>query len=108
MGRGRRQRLRDGGGPLVIDRADGDIARRLAGEDPGLDGGVACHAAMAVEMVGRQVHQDRRIGLEAWREVDLIGGELEDIDAAGSGRRQLKHRGADVAADMGIEAGRTQ
>ena len=37
-----------------------------------------------------------------------IGGELEDVDPAGRGRRQLEHRRADIAADIGIEPGRAQ
>ena len=61
---------------------------------------------MAVEVVGREVEEDRDVGLQRAGEVDLVGGELEHDDHAVLGRVEVEHAAADVAADLHRAAGR--
>ena len=84
--------MRSSGLPLFGD-VGGDIAalqssstpdhRRLGARDEArLDGGIALHAAMPVEMVLGDVEEDADCRIEARREVDLERGALDHIDAA--------------------------
>ena len=87
--------LRDGIAKRVIG-ADNRRARML--EDRLLHGRVVFKAAVAVDMVRRDVEQDRGVRVEAWRQVELEAGELDHIIAAVRERRQVEHRLADIAA----------
>ena len=53
---------------------------------------------MAVDMVRRDVEQNRGVRVEAWRQVELEAGKLDHIIAAVRERRQVEHRLADIAA----------
>ena len=53
-----------------------------AGRQPRLDGGVIFHAAVAVEMIFRDVEQNADGGVQRGREIDLIGRNLQHVDAA--------------------------
>ena len=77
-------------------------------EKPLLDGGIILHAAVTVDMVGREVRQQRDIGFEAGRQVNLEAGHFQHIKTARARRRQFQHRVADIAADLGIKSGMGQ
>ena len=94
----------NGRGVIVIDASDHLAVLRRLPEKPRLDGGIIVHAAMAVDMIGRQVGQDADIRRQARRQVDLEAGHFQHIDGLGRRRRQLQHRLADIAADLGVEA----
>ena len=51
-----------------------------------LDGRVLLHGAVAVEVVGGDVHQDADARIEARRQVDLERRHLDHVDAAGGGQ----------------------
>ena len=70
------------------------------GEEPPLGREIAAHAAVPVEMVGREVEEDRDVGLQRPGELDLVGGELQHHDHAVRGRVEVEHAAADVAADL--------
>ena len=94
----------DGRGMIVID-ADHQLA--IGGglrQHPRLDGGIIFHRAMAVDMIDRQVGQQRHVGLQARGQVDLEAGHFQHVNRLRTGRRQFQHRIADIAADLGVEA----
>jgi hypothetical protein len=68
------------------------------GEEPALGGEIAADAAVAVEVVGREVEEDRDVGLERAGELGLVGGELEHHRLAVAERVERQHAAADVAA----------
>ena len=70
------------------------------GEDMSLGGDIALHAAVPVQVIGRDVGQDRHVGREAVGQVQLIGRGLDHIDGVGRRLRQGQHADAYVAADM--------
>jgi len=70
-----------------------------------LDGGVMRERAVAVEMILGDVEQDADPGIEARRQIDLVGGALDHMDAPGLRRLERQDRGADVAAELGVVAG---
>jgi hypothetical protein len=72
--------------------------------EAGLERGVVLHAAVPVEMVGRDVEQHADRGAERRRQLDLERRHLDDVDALGGWRRQLQDGGADVAAHLRIPA----
>ena len=90
---------------LVLVDADDRARRAAVGEEPALGGEVAAEAAVAVEVVGGEVEEDRDVGLQRAGEVDLVGGELEDDDHAVRGRVEVEDAAADVAADLDRAAG---
>ena len=77
----------------------------LAREDVLLGGDIARHVAVAVDMVGRDVEPDRDIGAEGLEQLELVGRELQHIDAARAERRQIERAAADIAADFAAPAG---
>ena len=62
----------------VIDPNDSGAA---AGNQALLDAGIVLYRAVTIEMIRRQVEQDARRGIERRREVNLVGGALDDIVA---------------------------
>ena len=69
------------------------IANRRA-----LDAGISVDAVIAVEMIGADVEQHGDVAIEAMGQIDLIGGQLEHIDAALRQRLLAEDRKADIAA----------
>ena len=53
--------------PGVVHADHGGVALALVQQDPALGGDIAVHAAVAVQMVGRDVEQDGDVGLRGWR-----------------------------------------
>src|SRR5690606_27584603 len=74
-------------------------------EDPPLGRDIALHAAVAVQVVGRDIGQDGDVGGEAGGQVQLIAGDLDDIDLDLGGRRQGQDADAEIAADGDLEPG---
>ncbi len=68
--------------PLGLVDADDRGLRRADLEEAPLGGEIAADAAMPVEMVGREVEEDRDIRREPAGKLDLIGAELDDDDLA--------------------------
>ena len=95
--------LRDGVAKAVIG-ADNGRLRIL--EDRLLHGGVVFEAAVPVDVVRRDVEQDRGVGVEARRQVELEAGELDHVMAAIREGRQIEHRLADIAAKHRVDADR--
>ena len=56
-------------------------------------------------MVGRDVEPDRDVGAEALEQLELVGRQLQHIDAVVAERRQIEHAAADIAADLAAPAG---
>ena len=88
----------------VVD-ADDDISG-LGGllEQPRLHRDIVLHAAVAVEMIGREIAEHRHVRHQAGRKFDLVGRDFQHIDRPGGWRRQLQNRLADIAAGLGVEA----
>ena len=59
-----RDPLRDIIAPRLVDSDEGHIAGALIGEHPRLHFDIVLHAAMAIEMVGRNIDENTGIGLE--------------------------------------------
>src|SRR6266568_1960873 len=59
--------------PFVVDADDGGAVRRDAFDQPRLDRRVTRDRAVPIEMVRRDIEQDADRGIEARREIDLIG-----------------------------------
>ena len=56
-------------------------------------------------MVGRDVEPDRDIGAEAIEQLELVGRELQHIEAARPERREIERAAADIAADLAAPPG---
>ena len=63
--------------PLVLVDPDDRPRRPALGEEPPLRREIAAHAAVPVEVVGREVEKDRDVRLQRPRQLDLVGRELE-------------------------------
>ena len=61
---------------------------------------------MPVDVVRRDIEQDRGIRVEARRQVELETGELDHVMAAIREGRQVEHRLADIAAKHRVHADR--
>ncbi len=85
---------------LVVDADHGAVARLLAVEDVLLGRDIARHVAVPVDMVGRDVEPDRDMGAEGLEQLELIGRQLQHIDAARPERREIERAAADIAADL--------
>ena len=84
----------------VVGVVDGDVVVALVGEDPQLRRQVGLEVVVAVEVVGGEVEEDRALGREEARVLELEAGGLADhrrvrLDLPG----QLRERRADVAGD---------
>ena len=89
----------------VVDADDGDAVGVAAIEDPALGGDVTIHGAVTVDVVGRDVDQHRDVEHVREDELELIGGEFEDIGARGAERIERQHRRPEIAADRRLLAG---
>ncbi len=88
----------DPGEGRVVGVVDGDVVIALVGEDPQLGVEVGTQVGVAVEVVGRQVEEDRALGSEGDAVLELEARGLADhgrrgIDLSG----QRRERRADVA-----------
>ncbi len=88
----------------VIDADHSVVLGPLALEDTALGGDVSFHAAMAVQMVGRDVQEHGDVEAGRGHQFELVGGHLEHIDAALSQRRQGQRRRAEIGAHLGALA----
>jgi hypothetical protein len=79
-----------------------------AAHQPLLHGSIVGERAVSVEMILGDVDQDADRGIERRRQIDLIGRDLDHVHAARLRRRERENSGADIAADLGLVAGRTQ
>ena len=79
---------------------------RHAGDRAFLDRRVMLHRAVAIEMIFAEIDQDADRRIERGREIDLIGRALDDVNAARRWRRKRQDRGADIAANLRVHAGR--
>ncbi len=70
------------------------------GKEPPLGREIAPRPAMPVEMVGRQVGEDRHIGRERAGEVGLVGGQLEHHDLAIARGCDVEHAQPDIAGKL--------
>ncbi len=87
---------------VVIEADHRRLARGLASEDALFRGDITFHAAVAVEMIGRDVEQDRDVENEALGQFELIGAHLEHVDAIGAERLERQRRYAEIAADRNM------
>ena len=97
----------DAGERRIVGVVDGDVVVALVGEDPQLRRQVGLEVAVAVEVVGRKVEEDRALGREGDAVLELEAGGLADhgrvgVDLAG----QRGERRADVAGHRNRLAGR--
>ena len=82
------------------DRRDRDVVVALAREDLQLRGEVVLERAVAVEVIGLDVEQDRPLGGELQRVLELKRARLADDDRRGrEAAGQRAERRADVAGD---------
>ena len=95
----------DGARRLVVDADHGAVADLLAGEDVLLGGDIARQIAMAIDMVGRDVEPHRDMGVEGLQQFELVGRQLQHVEAALAQRRQVERAAADIAADLAAHAG---
>ena len=100
------QPIGDGPAPIVIDADDGSPLVRHAGDQAFLHRRVVIHGAVAIEMIFAEVDQDADRGIERGSEIDLVGRALDDVNAARARRLERQDRGADIAAELRVEAGR--
>src|SRR5665213_1338549 len=103
-----RQRIGDLAARRIVDADNGGGRAACVFEDAALGGDVAIHAAMPVEMVGRQIEPHRHIERRAVDQIELIGAEFQDINAVGAEPVQRQGGGAEIAADRDLAPDRTQ
>ncbi len=99
------ERVGDAAAEIVVDADDRRLRRLLTREDAALGGDVAVHAAVALEMVRRDVEQDGDVEGQALRQLELIGAHLQHIDAVGGEGRERQRRRAEIAADRHLAPG---
>ena len=86
----------DRGGMRIVD-ADHDMAAlRGLFQQARLDRDIVLHRSVTVDMVGRDVGQNRHVGHETRREIDLIGRNLQHIDRAGRWRLRKSSTGLPI------------
>ena len=85
----------DAGERRVVGVVDGDVVVALVGEDPQLRRQVGLEVAVAVEVVGREVEEDRALGGEGGAVLELEAGALADDGRVGLDR-------ADAAPASGV------
>ena len=98
---------------VVVDADDRGAILRHAGDEALLDRRVVLHGAVAIEMIFAEIDQDADRGIERRREIDLIGRALDDVnahrlDSQARGGIQRQDRGADIAAKLRVQAGRSR
>src|SRR5690606_23857982 len=86
--------------PGVVCPDQGDSAVLLRGEYPRLGRNIPLHAAVPVEVVGTDVGQDGHVGGEGGGQVQLVAGDLDDVDGVRGRLRQGQDADADIAADV--------
>ena len=64
--------------------------------------------AVAVEVIGREIGEDRDIGRERAGQFGLVGGKLEHDDPAVAGRRDVEDAAPDIAGELAFPAQRLQ
>ena len=101
----RRHLALDGARRLVLGADHGAIAGALPGKDVLLGGHVARNIAMAIDMVRRDVEPHRDVGVEGLQQLELVGGELQHVEAALAERREIERTAADIAADFAARTG---
>jgi hypothetical protein len=82
----------------VVDADDGEAASAARVEDALLRGDVAVHAAMAVEVVGRDVEENGDVEARRRAQLELVARHLEHVGAVLALPRQRERGHADVAA----------
>ena len=91
---------------LEAERRDRDGLVGLAGEDLELGLRVGLEGPVAVEVVGREVDQHRRLGRERLRVLELEGRDLaDDGRVRGEAARERRQRRADVPRDRDRQPG---
>src|SRR3981189_132566 len=81
-----------GRAPWVVDPDDRGAARLHLRHQALLDGGVVRERAGAVEMILGDVEQDADPGIEARRQIDLVGRALDHMGASGPGGLRRRER----------------
>ena len=89
----------------IVDADDGRALLLDAGDKTLLHRGIPFERAVAIDMVLADVEQDADGRIERWREIDLVGRHLDDVNPAGARRLKRQDRGADVAAHLGVVTG---
>ena len=92
--------------PLVVDADDCRSLLLHAGDQALLDARVICHGAMAVEMIFAEIDQNADRRVERRGKIDLVGRTLDDMHTAVRRRIKRQDGGADIAAELRIQAGR--
>ena len=100
------QPIGDRPAPFVIDANDSGSSLRHAGDQAFLHLRVVLHGAVTIEMIFAEVDQDADRGIERGSEIDLIGRTFDDVNAVRPGGVERQDRGADIAAELRVHAGR--
>src|SRR6185437_1404976 len=95
----------DAAADVVVDADDGGMPRALAMEEPPLCGDVTVHAAVAVEVVGRDVEQNRDVEHQVVRQFELVGAELQHVSVVSAERLEQQRGYAEIAAHRYLAAG---
>src|SRR3569623_2148078 len=90
------------GAKIVIDADNRGAATLHADDEALLHFGIILDAAVAIDVIFRDVEQYADARIERWREIDLVGRHLNDMDPPRRGRLQRQARGADIAAHLHI------
>ena len=95
-----------GDGARIASVGHREVAGLLGLEEPGLGGGVAVQAVVAIEVIRGHVEHHRHLGAQPVDPLELEGGELGHHDrGALAGEDVLAERRAEVAADEGGAVG---
>ena len=94
--------------PLDLVDADHAAIRPAFGKQPPLGREITAGAPVPVEMIGRQIGEDRHIRRQRAGKIGLIGRQLDHHHLAVMRRLQREHAGADIAAHLRGPSGRLQ
>ena len=86
--------------PLDLVHADHGAIRPTLRKKPPLGCEIAAHAAVAVQMIGRQVDEHRHIGRQRAGKLDLVGTQLQHHHATIFGRVDIQHTAPDIAGQL--------
>ena len=94
--------LRAGGeeGPVEVIDADHRNLRRAKLEKSPFGREIAAEAAVAVQMIGREVQENRDVRRQRAGEVELVRGKLQHHRLAIGGRVKVQHAAPDIAAHL--------
>ena len=97
--------LMDPATDIIVNPDDRGLLRFAAREDPGLGCNVVREITVTLDVIGRNVEQNRDVTDQRANQIELEGRKLQHVDAVIFHRIEIEHGRADIAAQLDIQTG---